>query len=107
MKVKFQYPLFTASGDEVLIDVEADVTFGCDAETDRFGRPTECATADDVDISRLSIEECDWMPVKSIPEWILKEIQDMAFEKASEQIEDDDEEYFVWVAQAGQVGGSF
>lgn len=87
MRVNFKYPLFDHDGDEILVDVTAHVDFAHDAERDEFGRETECSSGESAEILSTAIEDCDWLPVAALPDWLIKKIEDAALEAAHANVE--------------------
>lgn len=102
MKTSINYPLFTASGDEIILRVTSEVTFGAEAHRDQAGRPTECDTPDEVELISASVEDCDWLPIDALPDCVQEEMKDLALDQARINLHEDYYESepmpFVWLA---------
>lgn len=89
-KVRFQYPVFTAQGFECFLQVEADVDFARPPLI-RNGEAEDDGTDDEVQITSLMFldEVSKGISVDAMPLQMISEIEEMAFEKAKEELENE------------------
>lgn len=90
MKVRFQYPVFTARGFECFLQVEADVEFSRPPLIIR-GEAEDDGTDDSAEITDamfLDSEVSKGIPLDAIPGEMYREMEEMAIEKAKEEMED-------------------
>lgn len=90
MKVRFQYPVFTAKGFECFLQIEADVEFSRPPLIIR-GEAEDDGTDDSVGITSAMFMDDDvsnGVPIDAMPAEMLREIEEVAFDKAKKEIEE-------------------
>ena len=89
-KVRFQYPVFTAQGFECFLQVDADVDFSRPPLI-RNGEAEDGGADDEVQISSLMFMDdiSKGIDIDALPLRMISEIEEMAFDKAKEEFENE------------------
>ena len=103
VKVQFQYPLFTGNGSELMLHIEADVTFGCNAEYDSSGRQIAAETADEIWIVGATFIDAPGKGIDrdALPAIMIQDIKEIALDKAIDELNQNYDDYgFTGIARA-------